>query len=218
VTYRGEAVSRTTLYAAFGRTCHAAGIADFRWHDLRHCFASRHLVMARVDLATVRELLGHKTLEMTLRYSHLASAHWAQEIQTLDRALQPAPEEVLAVPEADPAGRLPGHATASLEPESPSGLERFRHAPCGGSGALDQPQDRTDVDPAPIAEHARLRWEIVLRASARLVDAEDQIRQAGPAIERELAGEVLGRPEPDDLQQPARRSADVWSSTTTIKL
>jgi integrase len=47
-----------------------AGIDGFRWHDLRRTFASR-LVMAGVDWRTVQELMGHKTVTMTLRYSHL---------------------------------------------------------------------------------------------------------------------------------------------------
>ncbi|MCK4418022.1 MAG: site-specific integrase [Candidatus Latescibacteria bacterium] len=48
-----------------------AGLGHARFHDLRHTFAS-HLVMAGVDLRTVQALMGHKTVQMTMRYSHLA--------------------------------------------------------------------------------------------------------------------------------------------------
>jgi integrase len=50
-----------------------AGIADFHWHDLRHTFASR-LTMLGVPLVQVQELMGHSSIAMTARYSHLAPA------------------------------------------------------------------------------------------------------------------------------------------------
>jgi integrase len=52
----------------------AAGLADFRFHDLRHTTGSA-LTMSGANAVEVATLLGHKTLAMTKRYSHLSNAH-----------------------------------------------------------------------------------------------------------------------------------------------
>lgn len=57
-------------------------IMDFKFHDLRHTFASQ-LVMAGIDLKTVQELLGHKSIEMTMRYSHLSPLHKKKAVEIL---------------------------------------------------------------------------------------------------------------------------------------
>jgi len=74
----------SNLQRSFVSACNRAKIRDFRFHDLRHSFASQ-LVMAGVDITTVKELLGHKTLTMTLRYAHLAPSHKVKAVEILDQ-------------------------------------------------------------------------------------------------------------------------------------
>ncbi len=69
---------RTAWEKALKRT----NIQDFRFHDLRHTFASK-LVMAGVDIVTVKELLGHKTISVTMRYSHLSQEHKKKAVELL---------------------------------------------------------------------------------------------------------------------------------------
>ena len=73
----------TTIKTAWGVLMSNAKIHDFRFHDCRHTFASK-LVMAGIDLNTVRELLGHGDIKMTLRYAHLAPEHKAQAVALLN--------------------------------------------------------------------------------------------------------------------------------------
>ena len=66
----------------FPEACQQANICDFTWHCFRHTFASR-LVMARVDLRTVQELMGHKSILTTMRYAHLTPGHQAAAVELL---------------------------------------------------------------------------------------------------------------------------------------
>lgn len=72
------------MNGSWHRVLKDAGIVNFRWHDMRHDFASK-LAMAGIDLNTIRELLGHQSLEMTLRYSHLQPQKRAAAVAVLER-------------------------------------------------------------------------------------------------------------------------------------
>jgi integrase len=59
-------------------------VSEVTFHDLRHTFASR-LVVAGVDLPTVKELMSHKRIEMTLRYTHLSPGHKRAAMTVFDK-------------------------------------------------------------------------------------------------------------------------------------
>jgi integrase len=70
----------------FQMALRTAKIENFRWHDLRHCAAS-YLVMAGVDMRTVAEILGHKSLQMTQRYTHLSPEHLKDAVAKMNNKI-----------------------------------------------------------------------------------------------------------------------------------
>ncbi len=69
-----EKAEQRNLREAWERALKEAGIADFHWHDLRHTAAS-YLAMSGVSLVEIAKVLGHRTLQMVARYSHLSDGH-----------------------------------------------------------------------------------------------------------------------------------------------
>jgi len=88
--------SYKSFRSAFEKAVHKAELVDFTFHDLRHTFASR-LVMVGENLPTVKELMGHKDISMTLRYTHLSSDHKRQAVRQLERFGHQVPTKVPTV-------------------------------------------------------------------------------------------------------------------------
>ena len=101
-TDHGQAWTPNGLTCAFRYTGKKAGLAPLGPHVLRHTFASR-LVMAGVDLRTVQELMGHKSITMTMRYAHLSPDHKRAAMAALEsRFSEKSPADFHNTPEAGP--------------------------------------------------------------------------------------------------------------------
>lgn len=71
------------IKSSWTRLMKRAGLSDFRFHDLRHDFASQ-LVMRRVGLYEVQALLGHSSLDVTQKYAHLSPEKLADAVSALN--------------------------------------------------------------------------------------------------------------------------------------
>lgn len=81
-TYEGEPVRQVSTKAWY-KALKRAGIESFRWHDLRHTWASWH-VQAGTPLFALQELAGWESERMVRRYAHLASEHLATYASNVD--------------------------------------------------------------------------------------------------------------------------------------
>lgn len=79
-------VSEDVLHTEFQLALRRASITEFRFHDLRHTFAS-HFVMRTNDLPTLQKLLGHHSPNMTQRYAHLSKGHIQVGMQIFDAGM-----------------------------------------------------------------------------------------------------------------------------------
>jgi integrase len=75
-----------SLRSAFEYALERAEINDFHWHDLRHTAAS-YLAMNGASLAEIAEILGHKTLNMVQRYTHLSDGHVSSVIESMNQKI-----------------------------------------------------------------------------------------------------------------------------------
>ena len=80
-TFSGQPVK--DVKRCFNDAKEEAGILDFRFHDLRHTFAS-HFIMEGGSLKSLKEILGHSKFEMTMRYAHLSQEYKRKEINLLN--------------------------------------------------------------------------------------------------------------------------------------
>lgn len=91
---------RYELRRQFEQTLRKANIKGASFHTLRHTFAS-HAVMRGTDIATISRLLGHSTIQMTMRYAKISRDHAERAIAALDDLIGPGKERVTNMPQIE---------------------------------------------------------------------------------------------------------------------
>jgi len=84
LVFPGATAKPLEMEKMFGIVCARAGIKDFRFHDLRHTAAS-YIAMNGGTLAEIAEVLGHKTLQMVKRYTHLTEGHTRGVLERMNK-------------------------------------------------------------------------------------------------------------------------------------
>ena len=91
--HEGRVWAEGSIRSAFENAVAAARLDDFHFHDLRHTSASRFVMEG--SLPALKQILGHATLAMTMRYSHLSPRHLRDEIEKTPRRSQARSHEAL---------------------------------------------------------------------------------------------------------------------------
>ncbi|WP_244216376.1 tyrosine-type recombinase/integrase [Herbaspirillum rubrisubalbicans] len=93
-TYKGRRIIQAST-AAWYKALDRAGIYDFRWHDLRHTWASWH-VQSGTPLLALQELGGWESAEMVRRYAHFAPSNLAEYAASLPSVVRPAAKNIVS--------------------------------------------------------------------------------------------------------------------------
>jgi len=148
------ALATRVLNTRFSKALDLAGIKNFRFHDLRHTFAS-HFIMRTNDLPATQKLLGHKSTRMTQRYAHLSKGHLQVGIQKFDAGWSHiwTPETPPAPPQPASGKTAPAPATKGMETQEPGAAHSFGHnLVTNGDFQPFTSQSKNDSQNGPVVE------------------------------------------------------------------
>ena len=122
-TQNGHAVSAAPAWRALRRACTRAEIEPIGWHVLRHTFATQ-LVQRNASLHAIKELLGHSTIQMTLRYAHVSESLLRDTIALLEKPSvtfgQPMGSKCLSTSDNALSSSAPHDSFSAIQKQNPA--------------------------------------------------------------------------------------------------